>query len=171
MIILLITVGFFLIIALLGFLLPRNVHVSRSIEINASQEIIFNQISDLENFKQWNPWAKKDPNIQITIKGQGVGSSYHWKGNKKVREGKLTIIKIQDNQVYLELDFGFKQNSYSSLIINEKDSRQSLSWTMDVDMGNNPTSRYTGLFMNKFIGNDYEAGLKNVKTICETPKL
>lgn len=35
-------------------------------------------------------------------------------------------------------------------------------------MGNNPIAKYFGLLMDKLIGADFERGLNNLKTVCET---
>jgi hypothetical protein len=166
-----IIVGTLFLIALAGFLLPKNIFISRSIEIDSTNQEIFSQISDLENFKEWNPWAKKDPNINVVIKGKGKGSSYNWKGNNKVRQGSLTIIEITEmKRVDFELNFGQKNNAETSLIIEKQKELFKVSWTMNSNMGNNPTSRYMGLFMDKFVGKDYEEGLKNLKKSCENKK-
>lgn len=169
MIIALVVFGVLLLIALAGYLLPKKVYVERSILINASEDKVFEFISDLNHFKNWNPWAKKDPNIQVTIKGKEKGSSYNWKGNKKVREGSLTIIDfVKNKRVDCELDFGFKNKSLTSLIMEPKDGQVLVKWTMLSDMGSNPTSRYMGLFMPKFIGKDYEEGLENLRNACQS---
>ena len=168
MFIILIVFGALILIALAGYLFPKNVHIERSKTINAKSDVVFEHISNLEHFKNWNPWAEKDPDIQVTIKGTAKGSSYNWKGNSKVREGSLTILDIVPNkQVDFELDFGFKNKSYTSLIMDEIDGKIKVTWSMDSNMGNNPTSRYMGLFMDKFVGKDYEQGLENLRKACE----
>lgn len=164
--------GSLLLIAIFGYLLPKKVTVSRSITIQASPESIFKHISDLHQFKIWNPWSEKDPNIQVQITGQGKGSKYQWKGNRKVREGSLTIVELYPNEkVDFELRFGANPTpSFTTLSIHPQRNFCEVSWTMESDMGSNPAGRYMGLFMEKFVGRDYEKGLENLRNVCETEK-
>ena len=40
-------------------------------------------------------------------------------------------------------------------------------WLMQGDMGGNPINRWFGLFMDKLVGPDFEAGLANLKQLAE----
>jgi len=40
-------------------------------------------------------------------------------------------------------------------------------WTMNGNAGMNPIFRWFGLFMDKMVGPDFEAGLKNLKKLAE----
>ncbi|MEZ4936271.1 MAG: SRPBCC family protein [Crocinitomicaceae bacterium] len=168
MLISLIIFGSLLIIGLAGFLFPRNILVKRSIPIQAKSEIIWEQISDLNNFKVWNPWSAKDPNIQIEITGIGIGSEYKWNGNRAVKKGSLTIINIVEGKmVEFELRFGSNPSPAKTALILENNSNDYLvTWEMKSDMGNNPAGRYMGLFMDKFVGKDFEMGLNNLRNVC-----
>ncbi len=162
--------GLIFLVALAGFLLPRKIHVKRSIQIQASTERIWSEISDFENFKIWNPWAEKDPNMKVDITGKAKGSKYAWSGNKSVRSGSMMIVDMIENEkVDFELHFGqSKTPSFTSLIIEKEENGSKVTWTMDTDMGNNPAGRYMGLFMDKFVGKDYDKGLENLKEKCES---
>lgn len=163
----LVLLGLLLIMALAGYSLPKKSQVQRSILINAPSKDIYKTICSFESFKIWNPWSVKDPNIIVEIQGEGIGSYYKWKGNNKVRQGKLTIIELKENEVSFELDFGTQTKSYTSLKIEQEGTQQKVTWTMNTDLGNSPSSRYMGLFLEKYVGRDYEAGLKSLKTLIE----
>lgn len=166
---LLIFFGIIFLIAFVGFLLPKKVFIERSVTIQADDQTIWREISDFENFQIWNPWAEKDPNMKVEITGLGKGSKYAWSGNKNVRTGSMMIIDLYENEkVDFELKFGQSANpSFSSLIMKKENDGFKISWTLDTDMGNNPAGRYMGLFMDKFVGQDYEKGLSNLKMRCE----
>ncbi|MCB0476779.1 MAG: SRPBCC family protein [Crocinitomicaceae bacterium] len=169
MIILAIIFGALVFIGLIGFLFPRKVHVERTLILDTSIEKVWTQVSELENFGLWNPWAKKDPNIEIEITGTGKGSKYKWKGNRSVGEGSLEITNLEQNRkVDMELLFGRNPNpATTSIILQSEGIKTKITWTMDTDMGNNPAGRYMGLFMDKFVGKDYEIGLENLRNVCE----
>ncbi len=42
-----------------------------------------------------------------------------------------------------------------------------VTWTNEGDMGANPVNRYFGLMMDRMVGPDFEAGLKNLKALAE----
>jgi hypothetical protein len=46
----------------------------RSIDINASKEVVFNIVNDLKTQETWGPWAKEDPTIKNTYNEVVSGS-------------------------------------------------------------------------------------------------
>jgi hypothetical protein len=62
-------------------------------------------------------------------------------------------------------DFGA---SYSGeFTIEAKDGGSYVTWSMHGDVGRNPLNRWMGLFMDKLVGPDFEAGLKGLKAQAE----
>ena len=70
-------------IVVIGFLLPRQVHVERSIVINAPQAQLFEALNSFKRFNEFSPWAALDPNTQYTYEGpeSGVGAKMSWVSN------------------------------------------------------------------------------------------
>lgn len=159
-------------VIVVGFFLPSHSHVERSIVIKAPQEVIFGQINSLKNWNKWSPWAKKDPNMQISYSGPdaGVGSSYTWKGNREVMSGKQTIItSTAPSLVVNEMRFeGFDEPSIVTFKIDKADEGSKVTWSLESETGNNPIHRYFGLMMDKMVGPDFESGLANLKQIAES---
>jgi carbon monoxide dehydrogenase subunit G len=42
-----------------------------------------------------------------------------------------------------------------------------VTWTVEMDMGNNPVGRWMGLMMDGMVGKDFDAGLANLKAKAE----
>ena len=42
-----------------------------------------------------------------------------------------------------------------------------VTWTNQGDVGSNPINRYFAQVMDRLVGSDFEAGLKNLKAIAE----
>lgn len=164
--------GLILILSLVAFLLPKTSHVERSIEINANKEEVFSQINNLKKWVEWSPWSERDPNLSQTFSGpeEGKGAQYQWKGNKKVGEGQMTIIESNPHEyIRWNLQFGHSKMPTSAYFkLEEKEGKTSVTWGFDAVLGNTPTSRYMGLMMKGFIGNDYEKGLKKLKSRVES---
>ncbi len=163
-------IGVLLIITLFGRTLPRIATLERSVIINAPYQTVFPEISNLRNFVLWNPWTRKDPTIHQSFSGEDdtVGSSYSWKGNSKVGEGKMTITGIEPGSlVTMEIDFGPRGKAKSSFVVEDLDDRTKVTWGFESDMG---SALRRGLFtkmMKSFIEKDYDAGLQNLKTRVE----
>ncbi len=80
---------------------PDDFRITRSITITAPADVVFTQINDLHAWQAWSPWAKKDPNAQVSYVGPqaGKGSSFQWAGNSDVGEGAMTIIESRLDQL------------------------------------------------------------------------
>ncbi len=87
---------------------PHSYTVERSATIAAPPDLVFAQVNDLHNWQQFNAWADADPNAVYTYNGpeSGVGAAYHWKGNKEMGEGRMTILESRPN-AYVKLDLEF----------------------------------------------------------------
>ncbi len=155
-----------------GFVLPRHVHVERSVSIARPAGEMFPRVNSLRKFNDWSPWVDIDPAAVITFSGpdSGVGASMHWAGNRKIGTGSDTIIEsVADRHVGLELDFGGQGKSKSSIELEPAVGGTKVTWTLDMDLGAGPIRRYFGLFMDGMIGPDYERGLGRLKTLAEAP--
>lgn len=170
-------IGLLMLVALLviiGFFLPSIVKVNRSIEIKASQELVFSQFNVLKEFRQWSPWDKIDPNMTVEYSGpeSGKGCSYTWKSeHENVGNGIMTIREsYPSDSIFTEMDFMENGKASSKTTFVMKGDLISVTWGFETDMGFNPFGRIFGLFMDKMIGADFEQGLKNLKERCENYK-
>jgi len=160
-------VGLVALIILIGFFLPKKAHVARAVVIDASSETIFNHLNDLQLFIKWSPWTEKDPNMSYLFEGNnsGEGQIYKWEGNPKtVGSGKMTITQsVPNEKIVTEIDFGKMGTVEAKWVIETKEDKCKVIWTLDTNLGINPIARYFGLFMDKRIGTDYEHGLNKLK--------
>ncbi|MFX7894998.1 SRPBCC family protein, partial [Acinetobacter baumannii] len=62
-------------------------------------------------------------------------------------------------------DFG--STSTGEFRLTPRDGGTKVSWSMDGDMGRNPLNRWMGLFMDRMVGPDFDAGLANLKALAE----
>jgi effector-binding domain-containing protein len=158
-------------IAVGGLLLPRQVHVSRSVSIGRPASELFAVIDSFQLFPKWSPWQDLDPNMHQTAEGprEGVGAKLVWSGNDKVGSGsQLITAAVPDQFVDSDLDFGKMGVARCRMILNPEDGGTRVTWAMDTDMGANPIGRYFGLAMDRMIGPDFAKGLAKLKTLAET---
>jgi hypothetical protein len=158
--------------AIIPLMLPSKKHLERSIEINASKEKVYEQISSFKNWVNWSPWQEKDPNAVLTYSGteHRIGHSFSWKGDpKKVGQGSMTITSLDRNRnMVSELQFGKNPNtSPCTFKLEDYMGKTKVTWSFDADFGMRLPARYFGLMAEKFLGPDYEKGLANLKNYCE----
>jgi uncharacterized protein YndB with AHSA1/START domain len=152
---------------------PDSFRVERSLQINAPPEKVFALVNSLSAWRGWSPWEKKDPAMQRALTGpeSGVGSAYGWKGDKNVGEGNMEIIEsVLPSLIRIKLDFvtPFEAHNQVEFTLTPAGGGTRVVWAMS---GPSPyISKLIGVFMNfdKMIGNDFEAGLANLKAAAES---
>ena len=164
-------VGFAFVVIVGGFLLPREVVVSRSVDINASADTVFPHVNSLKATEAWSPWLERDRGTELTYEGPeaGVGSKLTWRSdNPQVGAGSQEITASSANQqVETALDFGDMGTATARFLLEETAGVTSVTWDLTTDMGAGPVGRWMGLMMDGWVGGDYEQGLQNLKALVE----
>ena len=158
-------------IVVIGFLLPRQVHVERSVVINAPQAQLFEALNGFKRFNEFSPWAALDPNTQYTYEGpeSGVGAKMSWvSSDPDLGSGTNEIVEFEGARPHphassISAASWRKQPSRSR----PADGATRVTWGFDGDLGNNPIMRFVGLMFDKWIGGDYEKGLARMKQVME----
>lgn len=156
----------------IAFVLPREVSVSRSVDIAAAPEAVFPHVNSLQKFSEWSPWSSIDPDMKVTYSGpeMGVGNKMDWASDDpKVGIGSQVITAAVDNEsVSTELDFGPMGTADAEFLLAAKGAGTEVTWGFTTDLGMNPIARWMGLMMDSWVGADYERGLAALKEIAET---
>lgn len=143
---------------------PSAFRIARSRVIPASPAALYPLIVDLHAWSRWSPWEKLDPSMTKNFDGPdtGVGASYHWVGNKKVGEGKMTITDCAaDQRVVIDLEFlqPFPARNVTTFTLEPEAEGTRVTWAME---GNrNFVMKLFNVFMNmdNLVGRDFENGL------------
>ncbi len=151
---------------------PEDFTITRSAEITASPERVFQQIDDFHNWEAWSPWAKIDPEMKTTYSGprSGVGASYAWAGNSEVGEGSMTIIDSRPHEaVKIDLEFlqPFAAKHLTEFKLTPSVSRTNVTWTMSGKNGFIAKAFCLVVDMDKMLGSDFEKGLAQLKNVAE----
>lgn len=167
-----VVVGLAVILAALGFLLPRHAHVERSIVIAAPAPTLFAYVNDLRQFNKWSPWAQIDPATQYTFSGPetGMGATMSWQSeHPHVGSGSQEIIESVPNEhVTTLLRFGDEGDARATMELAPEAAATRVTWNFDTDLGFNPLSRYFGLMLDSMVGSNFEQGLASLKSLVET---
>ena len=173
------SVGIFFVLFLIGgILLPRYVHVERSIEIARPASTIFVLLNSYKTFTSWSPWAERDPDAVYEYSGpaSGVGARMNWSGDPRlVGNGWQEITGSQPySMVRTHLDFDRQGQADAYFQLTETGSGVHLTWGFDTDLLEGQgfmggiLAKYFGLFFDQWIGSDYEQGLANLKVFAES---
>ena len=173
--ILIVVVLLIAVLAVIVAVQPKDFLVTRSTNISAKPEAVFEHVNDLHKWEAWSPWAKLDPAMKQTYEGPpaGVGASSAWSGNKEVGEGRMTITESQPNEsVRIKLEFlkPFKATNLSEFKFFPQGDQTQVTWKMTGEK--NFLMKAVCLFMNmdKMVGGDFEKGLASLKAVAEGGK-
>lgn len=144
--------------------------LSRSTRIQADGARVHALLDDFREWQTWSPWEGLDPDLRREYTGpdHGVGSTYHWSGNRKAGEGQMRITKSTPSAVVVDLAFlkPFKATNVTTFTIAPAGDATDVTWTMA------GTRRMLmgvlgSLFFDKAIGADFEKGLASLKQQAE----
>lgn len=172
--VLLVLVVLVALIAIIGLLLPSEVNLERSTQINASPASIYEEIVSLEKSNKWSPWFQIDPEgttYNFSGPSSGVGNKMEWASeHEDVGTGSQEIMEaIENEKVRTKLYFGgFDEPSYANFLFEETEDGTTITWTFEGNMGSNPINKIFGAFMEQLLGPSYEEGLANLKSRVES---
>ncbi|MBA4137251.1 MAG: polyketide cyclase [Opitutus sp.] len=162
--------AFIVALVLAAYLLPRHYRVERSIVIQAPAAAIFPRLADMREWRTWGVWFERDPEIKNSYSPEQmvIGAWSAWE-SKKEGNGRATLTAIEPWQrlVYrLEFpDLGTVSTGAFALTAESTGTR--VVWSDEGDLGFNPLNRWFGLFLDKLVGPDFEAGLAKLKRTSE----
>lgn len=163
--------GIAALIAGLGLFAKDTYHIERSIEIDAPDSLVYDQLRLYENFKEWSPWTKLDTTAKITLTGTDgtAGFSFAWDGNEDVGVGKQTLKNVSPNRLDYQLDLEkpFKSSFPVYFTLSGNKEKCKVTWVLDpkLPFPINVWAMFTD--MDKAMGNDYGRGLGYLKRRCE----
>ncbi len=146
--------------------------MSRTTHIDAPPERVLPLLEDFREWQQWSPWEGLDPDLRRTFTGpeKGVGSHYHWSGNKKAGEGTMEIVAAGPQGVVVDLQFlkPFKATNVTEFTLTPAGGGTDVAWVMTGERSA-VMSLMGKLFFDKSIGKDFEKGLASLKAAAERP--
>ncbi|MEN1729738.1 MAG: SRPBCC family protein [Pseudomonadota bacterium] len=162
-----------ILIILVGFLLPRNVLVQRSLVIDTPPEVAFDVLNDLRYFNQFSPWYARDPDAGYQLEGppSGVGATLSWSDERGSGAGRLWIVESTPHES-VELLMALSDNEAENFFLVEPDGTGSeVTWGLRMEFGTfDLTGRYIGLMLPGLLGGDFKEGLDRLKEYLEASR-
>ncbi|MFY9511074.1 MAG: SRPBCC family protein [Rubrivivax sp.] len=153
-----------------GLLLPPGFSVVRSTVVAAPADKVYTLVADPRGWKQWSVWNRRDPAMQITYAGPPSGTDAVWEWKSATEgDGRMRFTTaVPGQRVAYDLFFpDFGTTSRGDFVFATEGSGTKVTWTMNGDIGKNPLFRWMGLFADRMVGQDFEAGLTNLKALAE----
>lgn len=148
----------FLIITLIGLLLPSKVIVSRAVDITAPKDSIFKRVSNIQEWKAWVTGMNKE-GVEI----------------KSSTEANLlgTIVKITSTKNYIVVSQwqgknGTIQESLIRVIQDSTSPKAVAQWQFTEQLKWYPWQRFGSMMNEAIMGSQLENNLANLKKLCET---
>ncbi len=169
-------IGLIVIVILLGFVLPDRVETERETIINAPQDDVYALISNFEAWDAWSPWAKLDPDMDVTITGDGVGHRMSWKSDDPNVGNGSQVVSAMDapSSLTTRLEFEGMGNADAGFTLSPTaDGATKVVWSFETNMREGmplhmqPLVTYLGFFMGDMVGAQYEEGLADLKRVAE----
>ena len=163
-------VALLVLLAIVGFMLPRQFRVERSMTMAASAEKIYPMVAEPKNWPKWGVWNQRDPGMKVEFSGpaSGVGAKWSWQSKSEGNGGMEFTAAEPNKQIVYKLSFPeMGMESKGELSFAADGTGTKVTWTNEGEFGNNPFVRYFGLMMDGMVGKDFDGGLKNLKAIVE----
>jgi uncharacterized protein YndB with AHSA1/START domain len=146
--------------------------VERSTVISAPADAVYPLLADFRRWAEWSPWEKLDPAMKKEFQGSAgaPGASYHWTGNDKVGEGRMTITEASaPGHIAYRLEFLKPWQSVSTTVFElaPEGAGTRVSWTMAGAVGFTEKMFSVFMDMDAMIGKDFETGLATLKSVAE----
>jgi carbon monoxide dehydrogenase subunit G len=158
----------FIVIFLISLLLPSKVTVSKSVDINAPKEAVFNQIVNFEEWKNWYP-AFKDENISI-IKNPPAANTLASVTLKDTNGKSVTLLLVDTSEQTINIDLQSASSTkvnYQFILTPKVNNQTLLTWNVNTNLGWLPWKKMEGILLDKFSGDQCETALENLKKAAE----
>jgi hypothetical protein len=160
--------GLFIFITILSLFIPSKLMVSRAVVINAFAGKVFNEVSNLQNWKHWQPVFIND-SAQMIFKNDGTGISNYCQWQSKGKKNTIEITKTNNNSIAAILKRPGEndvQNTISILPLPDSNQVQA-EWNVLIKLKWYPWEKFYGIFIEKISGQGYEDALNSLKNYVE----
>jgi len=151
---------------------PKNVNVTKEIDVKAKPAHVFNLVNNLVSWNKWSSWNLNDTSMVIDFPGkkEGVGALNTWKSESQGNGSQEIIESDLNSRVKTRLQFeGWDGYSYGEFKIKPNGDETNVSWSMsgDKDFPFMMRGMMLAMGFKRSIKKNYTESLKNIKGIVE----
>lgn len=154
-----------------GWFLPAQYAVSRSVLFASPPEKIWPLIEQPREWARWSVWNQRDPAMKMRYSGpeRGTGAEWAWESTSE-GNGKMRFTAAESpRRLAYELEFADFEGGRNAgeLVLAAEGAGTRVTWAMHGEMGGSPMLRWFGLFMDRLVGPDFEAGLLRLRALTD----
>lgn len=173
--ILYLVLGLLAALVVIGWLLPREITVERTISIERPADAIFPWIANLKTWPDWTVWNRsEDPSLAYTYSGadSGRGAAMNWTA-RKMGGGTLTITAAEPGRF---IRYEMRMTGRTMVVRGNLELESAgggatlVMWFDNADFGLNPFTRWLGFLIKPMLARAYHRNLVGLKTAVETGK-
>jgi hypothetical protein len=159
----------------IGYFLPNDWQVSRTIMIHRSPDVIYPYVANLKKWPEWSPWGKEaDPTLEYTYEGSrmGEGSQQNWT-SQKMGKGWLRINEADpltgiSYDLYIDMNDMKSQLKGRIAFANIGGASTQVTWTDFGSADGTILKRWMAQLIRFMLGRQLDEGLLKLKMIVET---
>lgn len=151
----------FMLVTGISLFIPSTVRISKAVNIDADQDKVYHEISNIQNWKNWHPSLKSLADDEFVFMEDS---------SLKVKNDYIKIIQRDDKEVIAEFrnENGRPLRSGMKIILyGSKVDSLTLQWYMDFGLRWYPWEKFRSLFYENIYGVQMEQGLTNLKQLME----
>ncbi len=161
-----------LVLALVGFVLPRSYRVAGAVAVAAPPEAVFPLVGDLARWREWSPLVTRDQNMDTRFSAAttGAGAWTEWRsarqggGRAEITEARAPeLVRYRMSFTALPLT----TTGEFSLVATGGGRGTSVTWTSEGRVGWSPLARWFGLLARRAEVREVEAGLAALRDCAE----
>jgi uncharacterized protein YndB with AHSA1/START domain len=167
--ILIVLLALLVLIVGIGFIMPKEVTVTTTEEINVPPAKVFHFVAGFVDRTAWDPWIKDDTAAQTTfdLKAGYVGSKYSWEG-PKVGTGMMVVDSIVPGSYLLNsVSFAKGMTIPEEWTFTPTEQGTKLTWTITMSSGS-PVGRIMNSMFKGMIQKTIDNGKVVLKNYLET---
>jgi len=156
--------GLFIMVTLISLLIPSSIRVSRGVVVRAPAEKVLEQISQVNNWKNWHPVLKSD---SINYLKSTNPNSLEWETNNKVNTFSIVSSNASEVQATLGREGELPIQNVLTILPLADSSAVQVEWKALVRLRWYPWEKFYGIFVEKISGPGYEEALNSLKIYME----
>jgi hypothetical protein len=158
----------FLLVTAISLLIPFTIRISRATNVKAPPAAIWQQIDDMHQWKEWNPFFSNLPQDRIRFLDTAAGKPAGMEVNGTVVRWK----EIKSDERIADMQKTGHQTILSGwkCINQPAGDSTTVQWYMDFKLRWYPWEKFSSLLFEKSYGLKMEQGLNNIKKRAEADR-
>lgn len=147
----------FLLVTVFSLFIPSNIRISRATNIAGDDTVVFANIKNLSNWRNWHPALKSIPENEYSSGADML----------KVHGTTINLENVKKDEIAVKMaeDGGRPVWSGFNFIRREETDSITLQWYMDFKLRWYPWEKFRSLFYENIYGMQMEQGLNNLKAL------